>query len=360
LNGKRTLSEVVKQTYRKFGMIKSELIYQLIFNLVEGNFAINPQINTALKQINLPYRIKILLSIRKIMEKEWALPKNIDNTLTRLYQKIGYLYFTKPAIFLMTFIIILGIVFFIILAPQVTLQLKVTHHFILILFITVLFSNLTIILHELGHALATKHFGREVNRMGIGWYWVSPVAFTDTTDMWFCNPSARVIVNSAGIFLDGVIAGLVMLATFFTQNSDIFLALWLIAFTYYANIFKNLNPMLEYDGYYILMDVLDEPSLREAAILWLVNPKKRKRKFRGHEAEIYYWIACLLFLGLIFILTYLIQFYLVSKLIPSSVLGITTGHLQWLMPLLAVIISSLGIMAEIKKHTVLTMFKYSK
>jgi putative peptide zinc metalloprotease protein len=42
---------------------------------------------------------------------------------------------------------------------------------------------LAIVVHEAGHAFTTKHFGREVPRVGVGWYWFGPVAYVDTSDM---------------------------------------------------------------------------------------------------------------------------------------------------------------------------------
>ena len=35
-----------------------------------------------------------------------------------------------------------------------------------------------------GPRLTTKHYGREVPRVGVGWYWFGPVAYVDTSDMW--------------------------------------------------------------------------------------------------------------------------------------------------------------------------------
>ncbi len=51
--------------------------------------------------------------------------------------------------------------------------------------------------------LMTKYYGHEVHYMGVGWYWLRPVAFTDTSDMWLSTKKPRVMVNLAGILLIG-------------------------------------------------------------------------------------------------------------------------------------------------------------
>ena len=48
---------------------------------------------------------------------------------------------------------------------------------------------LAIVGHEAGHAFTTKHYGREVPRVGIGWYWFGPVAYIATSDMWLEGPT---------------------------------------------------------------------------------------------------------------------------------------------------------------------------
>ena len=46
-------------------------------------------------------------------------------------------------------------------------------------------------------------------------------------------------------------------------------ALWQFAFSSYWMVAANLNPLLEFDGYYVVSDWLDRPNLRPRAMAWL-------------------------------------------------------------------------------------------
>jgi putative peptide zinc metalloprotease protein len=57
--------------------------------------------------------------------------------------------------------------------------------------------------------------------------------------------------------------------------------LYQFAFLTYLTSFMNLNPLLKMDGYYILMDWLEIPRLRERSIAFIGKPLREK--FRKHE-----------------------------------------------------------------------------
>jgi putative peptide zinc metalloprotease protein len=63
-----------------------------------------------------------------------------------------------------------------------------------------------LIIHELGHALTTKDYGREVHCSGLMLYFGVPVAFVDTTDIWMEGTRVRWAVTWAGRYT-GLIAG---------------------------------------------------------------------------------------------------------------------------------------------------------
>jgi hypothetical protein len=70
----------------------------------------------------------------------------------------------------------------------------------------------SVVLHEAGHAFATKFFGREVDRIGIGWFWFAPIVFIDTSDLWIARRWPRVAVDLAGISVNAICAGFATLA----------------------------------------------------------------------------------------------------------------------------------------------------
>ena len=118
--------------------------------------------------------------------------------------------------------------------------------------------------HEAGHALTVKACGRTVERMGLGWYWVTPVLFVDTSDMWLAGKWQRIAVGLAGICANLVLAGLAALLVPLLGAQAGAVA-WLFAALSYVSVVFNLNPLLEYDGYHVLSDWLERPNLRRAA-----------------------------------------------------------------------------------------------
>jgi putative peptide zinc metalloprotease protein len=115
------------------------------------------------------------------------------------------------------------------------------------------------VLHELAHALACKHFGGKVEKIGLMFMYLQPVMYCDVTDSWrFNQASQKIAVAGAGMFLQFVLAGISMTGWLFTANSI------LLCFTF-INIFIalfNLFPLIKLDGYWMLVHWLDEPNLR--------------------------------------------------------------------------------------------------
>lgn len=118
--------------------------------------------------------------------------------------------------------------------------------------------------HEAGHALTVKACGRKVERVGLGWYWVTPVLFVDTSDMWLAGKWQRIAVGLAGIAANLVLAGCAALLAALLGGQAGAVA-WLFAALSYAAVFLNLNPLLDYDGYHVLSDWLERPNLRREA-----------------------------------------------------------------------------------------------
>lgn len=131
---------------------------------------------------------------------------------------------------------------------------------------TLLVSAMHLVLHELGHAVTCKHFGRAVHRAGVGWYLFLPVGYADTSDIWPAGRWARAAVAAAGPAVTFLLAGLAALALPLAGAPWARLALVQAAAVGYTVGVANLNPLFESDGYYVLMDLLDIPNLRRTAL----------------------------------------------------------------------------------------------
>src|SRR3954465_10319321 len=120
------------------------------------------------------------------------------------------------------------------------------------------------VIHEFGHGLTAKHFGGEVHEMGMLFLVLPPALYCDVTDSWLL-PSKwkRIWISAAGIYVECFLASL---ATFVWWNTEQGLLNSLSLATMFIcsvnTILFNANPLLRYDGYYVMSDWLEIPNLR--------------------------------------------------------------------------------------------------
>jgi putative peptide zinc metalloprotease protein len=120
------------------------------------------------------------------------------------------------------------------------------------------------VLHELGHGLATKRFGGEVPEWGVQLLaFISPLAYVDASSSWkFASKWRRIMVASAGMYVELAIACLCVIGWIHTDPGPLNTSLHnaVIAATLVTLLF-NANPLMRFDGYYILGDLLGIPNL---------------------------------------------------------------------------------------------------
>lgn len=119
------------------------------------------------------------------------------------------------------------------------------------------------VVHELFHGLACKHFGGTVGACGIALILFSPIAFVDVSSTWkFHNRWHRVFVSAAGLYVELAIAAIA--AWIWSRTSSDAVAFVTHATVLAASVTSllfNANPLMRFDGYYALADVLDIPNL---------------------------------------------------------------------------------------------------
>ena len=124
------------------------------------------------------------------------------------------------------------------------------------------------VIHEFGHGLSCKHFGGEVHEMGFLLLCLSPAMYCNVSDAWTMpNKWHRIIISFAGIYVELMIAAA---ATFIWWNtpSQPFvnnMSLSLMVVCSVNTVMFNGNPLMRFDGYYVLADWLEIPNLRDRA-----------------------------------------------------------------------------------------------
>lgn len=123
------------------------------------------------------------------------------------------------------------------------------------------------IIHEFGHGLTCKHYGGEVHEMGAMVIVFSPFLYADVTDSYlFPNKRHRVLVAAAGIYIELVIAAIATLLWAVSQPGPTQQLLFnLMLITSVWTVLFNANPLMKFDGYYMLTDILGVPNLRAKA-----------------------------------------------------------------------------------------------
>ena len=121
--------------------------------------------------------------------------------------------------------------------------------------------------HEFGHACAVKAWGGEVHEMGVMFLVMMPVPYVDASAASaFARRRQRVIVGAAGMAVELCIASAALLFWLDMQPGlprAVLFNVMLIAGV--STVLFNANPLLRFDGYYILSDLIDIPNLRQRA-----------------------------------------------------------------------------------------------
>ena len=141
------------------------------------------------------------------------------------------------------------------------------------------------VIHELGHGLMSKRFGCRVPAMGVALLVLWPVLWTDTTDAWrLTDRRKRLAIDAAGMLAEITLAVVASLAWSVLPDGPVRTGAFLLSSsTWVLTVLVNVNPLMRFDGYFLLSDLIDVPNLQERGFAigrwWL-----RERLFGLDEA----------------------------------------------------------------------------
>lgn len=123
------------------------------------------------------------------------------------------------------------------------------------------------IVHELAHGLACKHFGGECHEIGVAFLVFSPCLYCDVSDAWMlADKRHRILIGAAGMYVEALLSAVALLLWWCTNPGLVhFLSMNVFFVTTVTTVIFNANPLLRYDGYYMLADWLEIPNLRAKA-----------------------------------------------------------------------------------------------
>jgi hypothetical protein len=259
LDGRRELAELTQAAEQRFGAAGPARLARLLAGLDDrgllagGNGVTDPP--------DQPQRLVDRLS--RPREVTWT---GAAKLFDKLYDRGGWLLFTRPAKSVYPLLAALGVIVFgYLVVGRYGTPFVVAHKIGIGGLVFVVGRFAVVAFHETAHGLAMASFGRHVRKAGLKLLLVFPYAYVDTSEIWFEPRRRRIAVSAAGPVSDlvlGAVFSLCCLALAAGTVRDIFFQL---AFGAYLGALFNLNPTLERDGYNILVDVLQEPGLRRRA-----------------------------------------------------------------------------------------------
>jgi putative peptide zinc metalloprotease protein len=122
------------------------------------------------------------------------------------------------------------------------------------------------VIHEFGHGLSCKKFGGECHEIGFMLLVFTPCLYCNVSDSWMLpNKWKRVWIGAAGIYVEMILASIAAYVWWFTESGTTLndLCLNMMFLNVVSTVLVNGNPLLRFDGYYILMDMLEIPNLRQ-------------------------------------------------------------------------------------------------
>ncbi len=132
-------------------------------------------------------------------------------------------------------------------------------------------------LHELGHAYTVKRWGGEVHEIGIMFLVFMPVPYVDASDsISFPSKWQRALVGAAGIMVECFLAAAAMMVWLNAEDGFVrAFAFNVMLIGGVSTILFNGNPLLKFDGYYVLTDVIEVPNLAQRSKNYLGYLVKR-------------------------------------------------------------------------------------
>lgn len=118
--------------------------------------------------------------------------------------------------------------------------------------------------HELAHGLAVKMWHGEVHEMGISLIVLAPLPYVDASAAWsFRDPKKRIVVSAVGILSELLIAAIALFVWLMVEPGllkDVAWNAFLIGSI--STVLFNANPLMKFDGYYVLQDWIQVPNLQ--------------------------------------------------------------------------------------------------
>jgi putative peptide zinc metalloprotease protein len=170
---------------------------------------------------------------------------------------------------------------------------------------------LSLLAHEIGHASACSRYGAKPGEIGLTLYFIYPALFSDVSAAWGLSRWQRVVVDLGGVYFQLIAGAVYGFAYLLSGWEPLRLAMAFIA----GSCLFSLNPILKFDGYWVVADALGVTNLG-------LQPKRVARhaldRLRGRPGQPLPWPPFItVVLGLYTALTFCFWAWFLCVIAPS-------------------------------------------
>ena len=198
--------------------------------------------------------------------------------------------------------------------------------------------------HELGHGLICRRYGGQVPEAGVMLLVLMPAPYVDASSCWaFSDKWKRIAVSSGGMIFELAIAAIAALVWLATPDGTLTkqICYFIILTSGVSTILFNANPLMRFDGYFILSDLIGVPNLMQRSnqmLQWLfkrfvygVETAKPPSTQRGEQwALVIYGVLATLYRLFLFVV--ITTFILGMWFIVGVILAVWTAVMWFVMP----------------------------
>ncbi|MFK7893105.1 MAG: site-2 protease family protein [Granulosicoccus sp.] len=266
MNGRRTLAQICS---KHFVIASDSIEYQKkilesLTRLLSAGFLIsNSPVDS---EVVVSHRRRTRQMRKKARWTTWMSHRisllDPDRVLSMMVPKIPWLFDMRvfyAALSVVVVTIVLGIMS---LEPLIVFgsqRIGDPHHWMILILVYPLIK----VLHELGHCVTAKYSGISIHEVGITFLVFIPVPYVNASSASTIESKRRrILISSAGIIVEVLLACLALLIWLMVPDGTVReIAYAVIVIGGVSTVLFNGNPLLKFDGYYILMDVIEIPNL---------------------------------------------------------------------------------------------------
>src|SRR6516165_1421742 len=274
MDGTRTVKDLIYEYFTEFGILAFDLVAHLVARLRRDFMLLDPPRDIfASVQRTLAKRSRMAWprTVWQVITGERTFEiHGIDGFMAAVHRRAAWVLYTTPLQVLYVAVCLVGGALFVRIFASGRYDLFQTAGSYGIGLVLLMGLNfLCVVVHEASHALTCKHYGGQVHSAGLMLYFGMPAAFVDTTDIWTKAASARIATTWAGPYSGAIFAGAAAIVVQALPYSWVAPILHRLSFLWLENLLFNVIPFLELDGYYLAVDWLEMPLLRERALAFV-------------------------------------------------------------------------------------------